>query len=135
MNQNSNITAILFYPSYLRLKISECRIPSFLSQSAVLKVKKCETLTRFFRLAKWFDKRMAFVTLADASHSKKGSQLCYSLGLTNDKVYRRIPLLLKSWSSHLFRRQATSTPAVEVLAASDVVDKTIFSKKSSHGFS
>ena len=65
------------------------------------------------------------VAFADASHTKDSSQLCYIIGLVYGTVEKGCIFHLLSWSSHRSRRPAKSTPAAEILAASEAVDEIV----------
>ena len=117
-----------FYSFHLQQKIADCHVSALISQfSALRTLKKHGTLTTFAPV-QYPNNDLTIVAFSDASHSPKASQLCYIIGLVIGEVKKGSPFHVLSWSSHRSRRPAKSTPAAEILAASEAVEETVILK-------
>lgn len=119
-----------FYASHLQQKIREKRVSALLSQfSALRTLKKNGTVTKYPQPSFNGDSKLTLVAFADASHTKDSSQLFYIVGLVVGPVQKGSEFFVLSWSSHRSYRPAKSTPAAEILAASEAVDELVLIKR------
>lgn len=113
-----------FYSSHLQQKLPQCRVSALVSQVNALKfIKRVGTLSHYSCPNVNMDANI--VSFADASHSQDASQLCFIIGIIYGEIKDGSMFHLISWASHKSRRPVRSTPAAEILAASDAVDKLI----------
>ena len=112
-----------FYASYLQQKLPECKVKSMISQLNSLNIlKRYGTLTMY---PKPKSSVLNLVAFADASHSPDTSQLCYLIGIVYGEVKQGSVFHLLTWTSHKSRRPVKSTPAAEIMAASEALDELI----------
>lgn len=112
-----------FYTSYLQQKLPDCQVKSLICQLNSLKtVKRHGTLTMYPELQSDIINLVAF---ADASHSRNGSQLCYIIGVLYGDVKQGNVFHLLTRASHKSRRPMKSTPAAEIMAASESIHELI----------
>lgn len=71
---------------------------------------------------------LSIVAFVHPSYSSKSSQLCYVIRLLINEVQKGNPFHVLTSSSHRSRRPAKSTPAVDIIAASEAVEKTVVLK-------
>lgn len=112
-----------FYSSYLQQRLPNCTLHDLISQSNALSLlKRNGTLTNYPRPKSGTTCSISLVAFADASHLSDRSNLCYLIGLVFGELAQESIFHLLSWVSHKSRRPVHSTPAAEVLAASEALD-------------
>lgn len=119
------------HASLLPQKIVPCQVSTLVSQFSAFRTLKIHgTLTPYLRTPSYNSRyELTVVSFADASHVKESSHLGYIIGLVVGEVKKVSPLYLLSWSAHRSRRPAKSTPAAEILAASEAVDEVVTLKE------
>lgn len=115
-----------FYASFLQQKLPDVRVRHLSEQAAILQVlKRVGSLTSYPTVPTGSSNNLHLVSFADESHTMEGSQLCYLIGLFIGDVASGSTFYLLSWSSHKSRRPVKSTPAAEILAASEALDELV----------
>lgn len=64
-------------------------------------------------------------SFADASHTEKGSQLSYIVGLVLGDVTRGSEFFFLSWALQISQQPVRSIPAAQILAAGDSIDEIV----------
>lgn len=110
-----------FYSSHLQQKLPSCRVKALVTQINVLPdLKRFGTVTHY--PCPKVDDDIRIIAFADASHSPEGSQICYMIGTVFGEVETNSIFHILAWASHKSRRPVKSTPAAEILAASEALD-------------
>lgn len=118
------------YASHIQKKLKEKRISSLISQYFILRtLAKHGTLTKYPYPSNNDTRPMTFVAFADAIHTKDSIQLFYIVGVAIGEVKKGSTFYVLSWSSHRSHRPDKSTPAAEILAASEAVYELVFTKR------
>lgn len=115
-----------FYSSHLQQKLPDVRVRHLTEQATILHLlKRLGSLTVYPTVKPGSSDDLHLVAFADASHAADGSQLCHVIGLFIGPVALGSTFHLMSWSSHKSRRPCKSTPAAEILAASEAIDELV----------
>lgn len=118
-----------FYASSLQQRLPSSTVHDLVAQQNALSLlKKHGTLTTYPTPPDIAKEAVNLVAFADASFKEDKSQLAYVIGLVFGDVKKDSVFHLLSWASHKSRRPVHSTPAAEILAASEAIDELMMLK-------